>query len=102
VTEIVSVPTEARGVTCRVHVDALHLCPHVDEIDQGTVTASWAVDGTTIELHSLAARIASYADTKISHEDLTADLAGALRAHVVGVSVTTTWRTAGLEMVVQS
>lgn len=77
-----------------------HQCPHVDEADVGEIDLSWNCDGGTLELHSLAEYLASWADVAISHEALTAQIL----ADLVGldaiefVRVTTRWRTAGLDV----
>lgn len=81
-----------------------HLCPHVDEVDAGAVAISWTCSGQTLELHSLAAYLDSFARERISHEGLThrvqSELAGL--GGITDVVVTSTWRTAGLDVVVES
>jgi NADPH-dependent 7-cyano-7-deazaguanine reductase QueF len=75
-----------------------HLCPHSAETDDGQVQIAWTCAGSTIELHSLAAYLNTFADKRISHETLTramrnnlSDLPG-----ITDVNVATTWTTAGL------
>lgn len=92
-----------RAVPCdaatRVTIAApvTHLCPHVDEVDEGTVAVAWTTAGATIELHSLAAHLQTYAGQRISHENLTAQLAEALTLPgVADVTVTARFTTAGL------
>lgn len=75
-----------------------HLCPHVEEVDDGTVEIGWTCAGSTLELHSLAAYLDGFAAARISHEHLTRaiqeDLAGLYG--IAAVTVTTSWSTAGL------
>lgn len=81
----------------------VHLCPHVDEVDDGEVTLSWVTSSVTIELHSLAAHLATYAQTAISHEDLVQRLTEVLnRCGVKSPLVTSRWRTAGFDVVVET
>lgn len=67
-----------------------HLCPHVDEVDVGTVTLTF--DGPAPELHALARDLDSFHTKAITHEDLTERLA----ALYPTATVVTTWATAGL------
>lgn len=83
----------------RVTVTAplVHLCPHVDETDTGTVDIAWTTAGATIELHSLAAHLTSYARQRISHENLTQHLADTLTVPgIADVTVTARFTTAGM------
>lgn len=73
----------------------VHACPHRDEVDQGTVELQF--DGPAPELHGLADRLASFADVKITHEELTVRL-----AVDTGAAVITRWRTAGFEVEVRA
>jgi NADPH-dependent 7-cyano-7-deazaguanine reductase QueF len=80
--------------TVRVTGPIRHLCPHRDEVDEGTISVEWNCDGVaTYELHALAVYFASFATSTISHEELTQFIADELCAQV-----TTTWNTAGLEV----
>ena len=101
--------------TNRAHVTATlpitHRCPFRDELDEGTVTVSWATTHhLTIELHSLAAFLAGFADLEISHEDITVRILDRLQSAAEGrapfsvtdVEVSTRWNTAGAEVVVTS
>lgn len=72
-----------------VTAEVVKRCPFYDEVDTGTATLTW--DGYAPELHTLAARLASYRDVLISHEDFTSVL-----VQTTGASVVTAWRTAGL------
>ena len=47
-----------------------HLCPFVDEVDEGHLTVAWVTSGATVEAHSLASYLAAWASIRISHEDL--------------------------------
>lgn len=67
-----------------------HLCPHVDEIDHGTVRL--AFDGPAPELHELRHQLDNFHDQKITHERLTEVLAACFPA----AEVVTTWMTAGM------
>lgn len=75
-----------------------HLCPHVDEVDNGTVTLAWTCAGQTLELHSLAAYLQSFAGERISHEELTRQLQADLATlhGIADVAVTSAWATAGM------
>lgn len=79
-----------------------HMCPFVQEVDNGTITVSWDTDGWTLELHSLRAYLNTFQGREISHEELTAEIEAELSGFVgiAAVTVTTTWRTAGMEVVV--
>lgn len=76
----------------------VHRCPHVAEVDAGTVTVGWQCAEMTIELHSLAAYLASWEAQTISHEELTEQIARDLEAldGIGAIAVESTWRTAGL------
>ncbi len=79
--------------------DIEHRCPHVDEVDKGTVTISWMVTECTIELHSLAEYIRGWKDVRVSHEELTATIQrDVLRAGVEEVQVRAMWQTAGMSI----
>lgn len=74
-----------------------HLCPFVDEVDNGTITLTWDTRGATFELHALRDHLASYQGMKISHEDLTARIGKELSVAGVALrAVVTSWRTAGM------
>lgn len=85
---------------CRVTVVAtlVHLCPHVPETDAGTVELSWRCAEMTLEMHSLAAYLASWSDQQVSHEELTLQLVRDVEMvdGVTDVDATTRWRTAGM------
>lgn len=96
------VPEES---TARVAVEGplRHMCPHVAEVDDGTVRIEWTCAGQTLELHSLAAYLGSFADERISHEELTRQLRDELAGlhGIADVTVATTWHTAGLAVQVR-
>jgi NADPH-dependent 7-cyano-7-deazaguanine reductase QueF len=95
----VSVATVPCDAATRVTAAApvTHLCPHVDEVDEGTVSIAWTTAGATLELHSLAAHLRTYAGQRISHENLTAQVADALTLPgITDVTVTARFTTAGL------
>lgn len=73
-------------------------CPFVEEVDEGEVTIRWR-GYRGIELHSLAAYLASFADEPLSHEDFAAKVTAAVAAAVQregNVDVTGRWTTAGM------
>ena len=73
----------------------VHKCPHRDELDVGTVRASW--DGDQVELHALAAMLDEWAGVTATHECVTDEIA--LRLAMRGaenVEVVTQWTTAGM------
>jgi NADPH-dependent 7-cyano-7-deazaguanine reductase QueF len=92
----------------RVHMQVKgqlnHLCPFVDETDNGLVTISWVTGGATLELHSLAAYLRTFDAVKISHEALTEQVRGDLSSipGIDDVRVTASWHTAGLDVLVRS
>jgi NADPH-dependent 7-cyano-7-deazaguanine reductase QueF len=96
---LTAIPDAATGVTVRVEARLTHMCPHQDEFDEGTVVIEFPVDDQTLELHGLRAYLDDWADTKISHEELTwtiyRDLAA---AGTPPLSVTTEWETAGMKV----
>lgn len=87
------------ALTLTVRVPLSHVCPVVHERDFGRVTITYKPATRLLELHALAGLLRGYDDLEVTHEDLTADLhrvlAGALRPE--GLTVTTSWTTAGLE-----
>jgi NADPH-dependent 7-cyano-7-deazaguanine reductase QueF len=93
------VPTDS-PVTLATKASIQHLCPFVHEVDNGNITVTWDTDGWTFELHSLRAYLRSFTDREISHEDLTEEVRAELSSHhgISAVTVTTEWRTAGMEV----
>ena len=77
-----------------------HRCPFVDETDVGYVEISWRTGWHTLELHSLAEYLTSYAERRISHEEATQEIHYDLQTlpGIDAVSVTTTWTTGGMEV----
>lgn len=92
-------PTEA---TVRMTATApiRHMCPVVQEVDNGTITIGWDTDGWTLELHKLRAYLGTFQDREISHEDLTNEVRAELSGHhgINAVTVNTTWDTAGMDI----
>lgn len=87
-------------VTMTVTGPLVHMCPVVDEVDEGTITIAWRVKGETYELHSLAEYLRGWAGSHLAHEQITDRIRHDLSV-VVGielVSVETTWLTAGMEV----
>lgn len=80
---------------CTVSGTVTHLCPHVDEVDNGTFRIDF--DGPAPELHALRRRIARFHGQRITHEELTQTLADEL-----GVTVSTSWVTAGLDLHIEA
>lgn len=77
-----------------------HMCPFKNEVDCGTITVAWQVDGHTLELHSLREYFHSFIDREISHEELTDEIRAELSTHhgITDVTVSTRWHTAGMEV----
>ena len=77
-----------------------HMCPFVHEVDNGTVTITWRTRGRTIELHSLRAHLSTFAETEISHEQLTETIGTEIRRlpGIDLVTVESAWNTAGMEV----
>lgn len=96
ITSVPSVP----GVSVTVTAPVRHLCPFKDEIDDGRLTLSWRTDHSTVELHSLRQFLGVFADARISHEEVVSEIWGAMNrvAGIRSVTVSTTWRTAGMEV----
>lgn len=79
----------------------VHLCPVVDEVDEGHITITWRILGETFELHSLAEYLRGWKDSRLSHEQITDTIRHELSTAstwIELVSVETTWLTAGLEV----
>lgn len=94
----VAVPGPPEPVTLTATAPLRHLCPFKDEVDEGTVTSGWSTCGSTLELHSLAAYLTSWAEQTISHEELTDAIRRDLES-VPGIyapTVETRWTTAGM------
>lgn len=73
------------------------LCPFKDEVDYGTVTIGYWVEGKTLELHALRALLDTYSDKKMTHEDFVNKLAEELTVTLESpTAVTSKWETAGL------
>ena len=94
-----TVPIEA-SVRLTTTAGIQHLCPFVNEVDNGSITIGWTADGWTLELHALRTYLNTFHDREISHEELTAEIRAELSTHhgVRDVTVTSTWRTAGMEV----
>jgi NADPH-dependent 7-cyano-7-deazaguanine reductase QueF len=90
----------AADVTMTVTAPVRHLCPFVNEVDEGFITITWRVDGATLELHSLADYLREFKDSELSHEAFTDRVSHdlSLIAGVDLVTVQTTWTTAGMEV----
>lgn len=88
-----------KEVTLTVRAPLTHICPVVHERDFGRVAITYKPATRLLELHALAGLLRGYADEEVTHEDLTGqlyrDLTAALRPE--GLTVTTSWTTAGLE-----
>lgn len=96
---IKTVPVEAH-TRLSAEANIQHLCPFVQEVDNGTLTVAWDADGWTLELHALRAYFSTFSDREISHEELTSEVQAELSSHhgINNVSVTSNWRTAGMEI----
>lgn len=95
----VTVPVEA-DVRMTVTSPIRHLCPFVNEVDEGAVTIGWDAEGWTFELHALRAYLNAFADREISHEELTGEIRAELSTHhgINAVTVETHWDTAGMDV----
>jgi NADPH-dependent 7-cyano-7-deazaguanine reductase QueF len=92
------VPTDA-PVTIVATAPVHHLCPFVNEADHGRVTAVWTCNGSTVELHSLAAYLDGFTERSISHEDLVDEVferLGEAAPDITVASVTARFTTAGI------
>lgn len=94
------VPEEAADVVMQATSTLLHLCPHKDEEDVGSVTITWQCAGGTLELHALAEYLGKYEQCEISHEAITDRIYHDLAAlsGIEDVQVLTRWTTAGMEV----
>ena len=88
------------NVKMSVAAEVRHLCPFVNEADNGTVTVTWRTNGATFELHSLREYLNGFKDSEISHEMLTDRIRHDLSVTqgVEVVAVESTWDTAGMEV----
>lgn len=93
-----------RPTVVTITAPLVHQCPHREETDHGHVTITWTTDGATLELHSLAKYLASWSASVISHEYLTDTMAHALGTipGVVLNDLSTSWKTAGMDVVVKT
>lgn len=95
---------DSSHVTVKVSGYLTHLCPHVDEVDQGRVDIEWRVEGRTFELHSLAEYLRGFSNSVISHEGITDRIRhdlGAVEGLTI-LSVRSSWQTGGLYVAVDS
>jgi len=90
-------------VTLTISGPLTHLCPFVEEVDNGTVQITWRTRGQTLELHALRAWLDTFQDQKISHEALTDAIRRRLTQlpGIGDVRVTTRWHTAGFVVAAQ-
>lgn len=93
------VPIEANVTMCTT-AGVQHMCPFVNEVDNGSVTITWDTDGWTLELHALRKYLNTFSDREISHEELTSEIRAELNSHhgINAVAVESAWRTAGMEV----
>lgn len=78
-------------MSCVVTADVVKLCPFRREVDHGRVWFEFDRDAP--ELHDLAEYLGGLTDALLSHEEYTR-----LLRSEIGGRVTTTWRTAGLDI----
>jgi NADPH-dependent 7-cyano-7-deazaguanine reductase QueF len=92
------------GVRVEATGRIVHLCPHVDEVDEGTVTVAWTTTTHTVELHALRAYLDEWAGTRISHEHLVEGIRADLlsMSPITDVTVTAAFTTARLSVGVTS
>jgi NADPH-dependent 7-cyano-7-deazaguanine reductase QueF len=81
-----------------------HRCPQVEDVDVGTVTISWRCTDVTLELHSLAAYLATWENQKISSEEITMQIRNDLSFldGLEEIEVSTTWQTAGFAVLIEA
>lgn len=91
------------AVTVTATGDLSHACPFKNEQDHGTVTVTWRASGQTIELHSLAEYLKTFAGERVSHEAITGRIRRDLSMirGIADVWVTSTWTTAAFSVVVR-
>lgn len=94
-----TVPIEA-DVRMTATAAIQHMCPFVQEVDNGTIAVSWRANGWTLELHALRDYLNSFHDREISHEELTEEIRAELsgRHGIEELTVKSTWKTAGMEV----
>ncbi len=88
---------DAPGVEMTAWFKLAHLCPFKDEVDRGEVKIEWVTGEGTIELHSLAEWLGSWATVRVSHEQLTRGIVDSLSAldGITVTRVTSHWVTGG-------
>ncbi len=93
----------AASVAVGALTELAHRCPYVDEADHGTISIQWRTRGRTIELHALRRWLDSFADVRISHEEITAQIADALSqlGGIALIAVETRWSTAAFHVTVK-
>lgn len=79
-----------------VRAPIVHLCPHVNELDVGTVEMTFT-GLEAPELHGLRRRLESFAGIKATHEAVTDILA----QDYPNAEIVTYWMTAGMEVEVR-
>jgi len=77
-----------------------HMCPFVQEVDNGHIEIVWDANGWTFELHALRDYLNTFTGREISHEALTEEVRAELNSHhgINIVTVESKWRTAGMEV----
>lgn len=100
----VPLPSGVPATVVRVENAAIvHLCPFRPEVDRGHISVEWIAQTATFELHELGTYLASFAEEKVSHEQLTSRIFDHLSRHpgVIVLGVRTRWQTAGMDVTVQ-
>lgn len=94
----ITVPCDA-GVTVNANARVVHLCPHVEERDDGSVQIEWRCRGATLELHALANYLATFEQVAISHEHLVHEIREHLEQQpgIKAVRVSARYTTAGID-----
>lgn len=98
--ELAVVTDAALGISVSVTTELQHRCPHKPEVDHGTVTITWPVDGWTLELHALGSYLRQWTDVAISHEELTSTIHRDIAAAGITATVVSRWVTAGIDVTV--
>lgn len=88
----------AAAVRVTLTAPVRHRCPFRDEHDEGTLEVSYEQRGEVVELHALRRFLEELAAEAITHEAFTGRVAGFPLPP--GATVTTRWRTAGIDVTV--
>jgi NADPH-dependent 7-cyano-7-deazaguanine reductase QueF len=101
--KLIEVNESERTTDIRIEGHITHQCPFEDEQDVGKITVHYSPWKSEIELWSFAEYLDSFAETKISHEELTRRIRSELDEWVDPrqLTVRTEFKTAGLNISVE-